>query len=310
LKSLAEVIGEGFRDKDRLVSVVARHLAKQVALDDYVLRGEHNIHPSEMSKENWCPRATFYRLTGVPVLLVPVPLSRQVIFEYGDEIHERWQRWFWEIGLLRGLFRCRWCHNIWSAVSPQECPRCESGRDLLAYAEVPVESEEYLILGSADGDVRRPETEEWVLIEIKSIGAGSIRYEAPNLLSRYTYEHTDEEGKKHTDVDWYDLWQHIRAPFLTHLRQGMIYLFCTGRTEIVFIYEPKFITAQPKEFEISFRREVIEELLEQCLVVKKALDTNRPPKRPVWADPEEPTCKACPYVNICWKTKTPIYVVE
>jgi CRISPR/Cas system-associated exonuclease Cas4 (RecB family) len=80
----------------------------------------------------------------------------------------------------------------------------------------------------------------------------------------------------------------------------MIYCFCGDRKEIVYIYDPKFVTAYPKEFEIKFDREIIVDILDQCLKIKDALEKQRPPKRPIWAEKKEATCKRCPFKKTCW----------
>jgi CRISPR/Cas system-associated exonuclease Cas4 (RecB family) len=292
---LSKILGATYRDKDKLVSGVARHLMKTEEDTD---RRSDCIHPSEASHEGWCPRSTYYRIIGTPAEIQPRKLAFEMAFETGHDAHRKWQHWFWDMGLLKGVFACLNCDLRWWDQSPQFCQRCEVGRNLLYYAEVPVKNEEYLLFGNADGDVVREGGS--VLIEIKTIGTGTIRIEAPKLQERYTYTHTDEDGKTHTGVDWYALWSGIRRPFPSHLRQGMVYCFCYDRKEIIYIYDPKFITAYPKEFEIKFNRLFIEDILDECLKVKSAIDKQRPPKRPMWADETHASCKACPYYSVCY----------
>ena len=287
---LAKVIGQGFRDREKLVSQVARHLMHEKESD----RRQDCIHPSEMAKgEAWCTRATYYRFTGAPAESLPRSLAMEMVFETGHDSHNKWQVWLWEMGILQGMWRCLWCQLYWWDTSPRECPRCFVGEDLIKYAEVPVSNDEYLIAGQADGFVGKP-------IEIKTIGTGTVRYEAPALLKRHSYKHLGTDGKEHAGVDWYRLWQDIRRPFPSHIRQGMIYCFCAEWESMIFIYDPKFLTAHPKEFEVKFRKDVIEDSLEQCLTIRKSLDKGRPPKRPHWAQVEHASCKACPYRGVCY----------
>ena len=288
---LAKAIGAGYRDRDKLVSGVTRHLLKQRDSD----RRDDCIHPSEIAKEQWCPRQTYYRISGAAAAVVPVSLAMQAVFETGHEAHAKWQTWFREMGTLRGRWRCRYCGLRWDAISPIACPRCEVGADLIAYAEVPVENAEYLLAGQADGDVSA--ANGWRLIEAKTIGIGTLRFEAPKLIENATVETSDG----HKVVDWDRLWSNIRRPFPSHIRQGMVYCFCAERDEIVYIYEPKFVTSHPKEFEIKFRRELIEDLLEGCLKVKNALERQRPPRRPEWAEKTCYACKQCPFKKVCWQ---------
>jgi hypothetical protein len=291
---LSKIVGKTYRDKDKLTQQVARHLMLDTGGDD---RRSDCIHPSEASHEGWCPRAVYYRIIGAKAGIVkPHSLAMEMVFERGHDSHKKWQHWFWDMGLLKGLFICRVCNLRWWDQSPYECPRCES--TLLKYGEVPVESPEFLLAGQADGDVVREGGS--VLIEVKTIGTGTLQFEAPNLLKRYTYKHTDEDGVARTSVEWYRLWSGIRRPFPAHLRQGMIYCFCYGRKEIIYIYDPKFITAYPKEFEIKFDKSLIGDVLDDCITVKNALEKGRPPRRPMWATEGCTACKACPYEGECY----------
>ncbi len=292
---LTKALGATYRDKDKLIQGVARHLILNQEVTD---RRSDCIHPSEASHTGWCPRATYYRITGAPAAAEPRKLAFEMAFETGHDAHRKWQNWFWDMGLLRGLFTCLWCGLRWWDESPHTCPRCEVGKDLLRYAEVPVENREHLLFGHADGDVIRPGGS--VLIEVKTIGTGTIRIEAPKLMEKYTYSHKDEDGKSHTGIDWYALWSGIRRPFAAHLRQGMIYCFCYERSEIIYIYDPKFITAYPKEFEIKFKREFIADILDECLKIKSALEKGKPPRRPMWSGEAVTACKNCPYYKVCY----------
>ncbi len=290
----AKVIGQGFRDKDKLISGVTRHLMK--AHDNGRRTGY--LHPSALSSEHFCPRKAYYDIAGVEADVVPRKLHMEMVFERGHDSHDKWQTWFWDMGDLRGMFHCNQCWLTWQATSPWSCPRCEAGRVLLEYWEVPVRNEDHLISGSADGDVWK--ADHWTLIEVKTIGLGTVRWDAPRLLEQYSYSHVDEEGKSHRGVDMEALWAGIRRPFPSHLRQGMIYCFCAGRKEIVYLYDPKFLTAFPKEFEIKFRQDLIQEVLDDCLKVKDHLEMQRPPKRPHWADKTCRTCKECPFKSTCY----------
>jgi CRISPR/Cas system-associated exonuclease Cas4 (RecB family) len=295
MESLAKSLGSTFRDPDTIVSRVARHLMVNEEVTD---RRSDVVHPSEASHEGWCPRAVYYRIAGVAADPSVRPIVFELALETGSDAHRKWQSWLWEMGLLRGMWTCLRCELFWEAVSPFDCPRCEANKQLIRYSEVPVSNEKYLLHGNADGDVWF--VDGWKLIEIKTIGTGTVRIEAPNMMKRFSYTHKGEDGKDHEGVDWQALWRSIRRPFPSHLRQGMIYCFLRGRKEIVYIYDPKFITAYPKEFEIGFRKDLIEDILDECIWVKDALEKQRPPKRPMWAEVKHKTCQGCPYHSTCW----------
>jgi hypothetical protein len=80
----------------------------------------------------------------------------------------------------------------------------------------------------------------------------------------------------------------------------MTYCFCGGRKEMLFLYDPKFLTKYPKEFEIKFRQDMIEDRLALCLVVKDHLEKQRVPKRPMWAEKSHRACKECPFKSTCY----------
>ena len=82
-----------------------------------------------------------------------------------------------------------------------------------------------MIIGHADGIVS--DKKGRTLIEIKSVGLGTIRWEAPDLYNQYTTERLS--------ID--DVWKKLRQPFASHVRQRMLYMHCTGIHELVFLYE-------------------------------------------------------------------------
>jgi hypothetical protein len=144
------------------------------------------------------------------------------------------------------------------------------------------------IAGHADG---------WVvglgdpfLIEIKSIGTGTIRMEQPALLSS-------------NDGDLSKAWRDIRRPFPSHLRQGQFYLELLRRmkesgnyfqdqeipTEIVFLYELKADQSY-KEFVVKADAVVVKDSLDTAYDVVHAVSVGQPPKCP--NNPDK-GCKAC-----------------
>lgn len=297
---LSAALGDTFREPDKITSAVARHLLKTgTSTDLYAERGLQGIHPSEAARKDWCPRASYYRISGAEQQIVPTWFAKEIIYAIGHDIHSRWQRWFQEMRILRGMWECLNCDLVWHDTSPPYCPRCDCGSELIIYREVPLRDEEHLMIGSADADVLYPD-DEWRLIEIKSIGDGTVRIDAPQLVKRHSYKHIDEEGKSHIGVDWYHLWRSISQPFPSHLRQGMLYCFLAQREEIVFIYEAKSLTAEPKEFRVKFRRSVIADVLDDCLKVRAALDSNHPPRRPMWAEIDSKICRQCTFHKTCW----------
>ena len=249
-----------------------------------------HIHPSEMAKADWCPRETYFRMTNEPQSDPEANPSFQMetIFEEGHEIHRKWQTWFWEMGTLFGWWMCVACGEEWEALSPHTCPFCGAIRDAIVYLEVPIEDDEYQVLGHSDGAVH--DRKGKVLIEIKSVGIGTLRFEAPELYQKHI------EG-----LDLKEVWKRIRRPFAAHIIQGLLYLhFKPEYDEIVFIYEFK-PNQSVREFRVRRSESVIADRLAMCKDIVRGLRSGFPPYRPDWATGEDgPKCKGCVYRTTCW----------
>jgi hypothetical protein len=137
------------------------------------------------------------------------------------------------------------------------------------YKEIPLNAEqENLIVGSSDGGIPVHGT----LVELKSVGAGTLRFEEPELLRSHT--HKTISGKSLIDYD--GLWRGINRPFASHQRQGQIYLWLCRYAgldfdRVTFVYESKF-TQGAKEFVVRRRESIIESLVDSAYEIKAALD--------------------------------------
>jgi len=267
----------------RLLGSIERHLLTR---DLDTSRRTDVLHPSELIKNDFCTRAAYFKLNGAVVEPDRPNLRLQNIFEEGHSIHDKWQTWIWQMGNLYGRWECLPCGGNWWGLSPTTCPDCASS--LLRYREVPLVDNSLRIAGHADG---------WVvglgdpfLIEIKSIGTGTIRMEQPALLSS-------------NDGDLSKAWRDIRRPFPSHLRQGQFYLELLRRmkesgnyfqdqeipTEIVFLYELKADQSY-KEFVVKADAVVVKDSLDTAYDVVHAVSVGQPPKCP--NNPDK-GCKAC-----------------
>lgn len=283
---------------------VSRHLIKKQELPSG--RDDEVIHPSEVVKKDWCSRQDYYRMTKVEQTDTDKRRDHssqtEFIFAEGHEIHQKWQTWLWEMGNLQGVFECIACGAKRWMVSPKDCPNCgawafrdyDSGPpQFLRYLEVPAKSAEYLIGGHADGmTVVQPK-----LLEVKSIGPGSIRFLDERLYNRFV---TPDKV-----VDFMGMWKEIRRPFGEHVRQASLYGLLLQEsdhpiTDIVFIYENKQ-TQAVKEFTVTVNRKHVEEILDLCLDLVHAIEVERTPRRPSWATgPEGSKCRDCPWRTLCW----------
>ena len=279
-RSLAKVVGETFRD-DKLVTRTARY-AQQVGDDSYHRPG---IYPAEMSHGDRCHRAIHYRLTDAPKQPQPLSIVTELIFNHGNTSHDWWQDKWWGMGILKGVYHCIGCNLFWEDTSPVLCPRCDLGRRFLEYKEVPFKDDEYGVVGRADADLVADG-----LVEIKTIGIGTIRHEAPHLL--------DKHGE-----NWDAIWRDIRNPFPSHRKQGAMYDFFLKRPVIKFIYDPKFVSAAPKEFDITYNPALIEDILKEIKDIWRTVSAKQVPRRPPWAVKDHVTCTRCPYRKHCYASR-------
>jgi hypothetical protein len=199
-------------------------------------------------------------------------MALQNVFDEGHAIHDKWQTRFYDMGNLYGEWQCVNCSHSWWAQSPTKCSQCEKAKSFIKYREVKLKSlDKYRIAGQADGWIKGIGKE--TLIEIKSIGFGTVRMESPNLAAL-------------ADGHIENAWGMIKAPFKTHRRQGALYLelghqmveagvFKSFPEEIVFIYECKANQAV-KEFTVSRTPEVVEDVFIAAESIVSALDTNTP----------------------------------
>lgn len=172
------------------------------------------IHPSEMARDDWCPRATWHRLSGRTAKPEPLVLRSALIFDTGSEIHRKWQRWFQGMGILWGHWYCLICEESmfsWSNELPiAGCPYGKRTTHQWEYREVPLRDDPNRIAGHADGIVN-PSYAEPVLIEVKSVGPGTLR----NLSVMSDREDDDLSS---------DRFSKITRPARSHFLQAQIYM--------------------------------------------------------------------------------------
>lgn len=237
--------------KGRIVPIVEKELIKERLSST---RDTKHLHPSEICKKDWCPRSSWYTIKGYDKVEKPLTFQTLNIFAEGHNIHNKWQTWLTDAGILE-------------------------------QSEVPIYNDDYLLMGHADGIIK--DSKGKAVLEIKSIGAGTVRMEDYELFSSASSPD--------------DMWKKIRKPFMTHLRQVNLYMYCLGLEDAIFIYEWK-ATQDVKEFSVRYQPEIIEGILSSCRNVVSALDSGIPPMRPSWIeDSSNKTCKNCPYKEVCWK---------
>jgi len=282
-----------YKGDDRILPSLERHVMRAMA-NDGADRRHDVMHPSEMAKKDWCGRHDYFRIIGTPSekeSMANPSFRMNNVFAEGHQIHGKYQDWLWEMGVLHGAWLCLSCHLVWTDTSPRQCPTCSSPR--LMYREVPLFRD--LVGGHSDGAVHG--LDDWDgLIEVKSIGMGTLRMEAPRMYQRYLDGETLE-----------NVWWKIQRPFTTHIKQGQLYLWMSWPRyeEICFLYESKF-HQQVKEFVVAYNPATIAPILETAREVTRAVAQGLPPSRPSWAeDSDSKICKSCPYRRACWNLGAP-----
>ena len=286
-----------YRGKGVLLPQMERHVMKYHVTQD-IRPDDHSLqfmHPSDLCGADWCGRHDYYRIIGTPVERVSrrnPSFRMENVLAAGTAIHNKFQTWLWEMGVLYGDWQCLECGHRYGALSPTVCQFCLSPR--LEYRELPMRRKQMLVEGHADGAVHA----DWWrgLVEFKSIGVNSWRFDAPRLYNRYQAGESAEE-----------IWKGINRPFGSHLRQGQLYLWLSwpAYEEILFIYESKF-HQQTKEFLVSYNKSLIAPILEDVRDVAQGVRAGMPPDRPPWAtDPDGKVCTSCEYRAHCWQLGAP-----
>lgn len=257
----------------RLMGALERHVLSQ-PFDD---RDQSYIHPSDIIKSEWCAIAQYHAIKGNYVeTRDKTTLRLASIFAEGHTIHAKWQNWFKDMGVLYGM---------WSDSTGTSWAVSKDVHKSVDYAEVPLRSDKYMMRGHADGWIKGLGDD--CLIEIKSIGTGTIRMEMPAMLAQYN-----------NDIDV--VWKNIRTPLRSHQLQGQVYLhLChlmveeglleTAPDEIVFIYELK-ANQEYKEFVVKYNAEYTAEIFDKARDVAWAVENNR---EPVCNINLEKGCKRC-----------------
>ena len=260
----------------RLLGDIERHLMARPAGD----RSTTVLHPSEIIKKDFCHRGSYFLLSGYTKIAEKPNLRLQNIFDEGHAIHAKWQRWFQEMGVLYGRFSCISCGFSLFDLGPIECPNC--GKPTMEYKEVTLYDDALRIKGHTDGWVKNIGDD--TLIEIKSIGPGTIRSSAPNLFM-------DANG------DFMKAWNNVRRPFPEHILQGQVYLELMKRMghsvdEIVFLYELK-ADQSFKEFSVKADFELVRHVFDKAESIVKAVEAGIAPE---CTNNPGGTCKQCePY---------------
>lgn len=292
-KKLLEVF-KAPKGNQLLLPVIRKHLLMEVNSVDPD-RDTSHLHVSEMSRSDWCARRAYYRVTGAQVDPVkPMSWSLGNVFAEGNQVQSKYEDMFWSRGWLWGRFKCIDCGESRHTLSPDTCWVCGGN---LAYMETTIVDSSRRLIGNIDIVLMMEDST--VLVEVKTVGLGTVRYSAPALFDRYA------AGAKTLDQVWSD----IHRPFLAHRLQAGMYLALAPELvpelkdveEVRFLYEWK-PSQDVKEFVLT-RDKALEEvgpLLEEATVFNKHVALGKVPLRPNWAAPGGAICGDCPHRTVCW----------
>lgn len=274
------------RSKARATPGKILPLVKEGMLRDFARGNDRRwdvIHPSELSHQaTFCPRSVYLRITEGPLPPQNFDFGLQNIFDEGHSIHAKWQDRLRRYTPLFGNWKCLVCGMLENAVlepGPGGCSRIAG--DLVPhsweYREITLDAEDRaLLVGHADGGFGN------TLVEIKSVGTGTVRIENPSLFR--------ESGN-----DLSALWKGITWPFETHINQGDIYLWICKQNglpfnEVSYLYESKW-NQQIKEFVVPYNEARSMRLIDQAISLKYAVEHK---DEPACRFPDD--CKECkPY---------------
>lgn len=232
------------------------HLEKWMSNREPEFRDYSYLHPSSIIKDDWCQREAWFQLSGHKAIIKPLAFSTANMFNEGHLIHSKWQKYFAEMGVLYGSWTSPGSDRKWNGY----------GAVTDTYHEVPLSLPDLMIKGRADGWIKGIGKD--ALIEIKSVGIGSVRWEASHLLTSYG-----------NDID--KIWAGIKAPFPSHIRQGQLYLHIanlmvergtlkSAPQEIVYIYEWK-PSQLVKEFVVEYFPAASNRFIQRAKTVVDAL---------------------------------------
>lgn len=265
------------RKRTKVIGHVDRHLQTRVPDTS---RPTDVLHPSDMVSKDWCLRASYHLLRGAEPRRFSHPLRTENVFRTGHDIHEKWQGWLADAGVLYGDYKCVVCASegarvVSTSLGYPEHPCGACGYLLWKYDEMKMEIPQLRVSGHTDGgliwggiDPLFSEQAPEQLLEIKSVGTGTLRVYEPSLLRAGCLE---------------EAFKNISRPFGGHNLQVQLYLEAQrvkfgdrAPTSAIILYECK-ANQDTKEFEIERNRDLIEEILDKAYEVVQSVEAGQEP---------------------------------
>lgn len=238
------------------------------------------LHPSEIVGKDWCLRASYHLLRGADPNRVSHPLRLENIFHTGHDIHNKWQSWAADAGVLYGDYVCGVCGASLTRLGwpDEDCQVCDN--DQWRYGEIRLEIPHLRIAGHTDGWLKFHDADDH-LLEIKSVGTGTLRTYEPSLLSAGNLEES---------------FKRISRPFSGHVRQVQVYLEALrlehgglAPDKALILYECK-ANQDVREFVVERNSALVEDVFDRAYEVVMMAEAGEEP--PCSINPDS-TCAKC-----------------
>lgn len=258
---------EAGKSKSRVLSNVERTL---LARPRDTSRSTTVLHPSEMVRDDWCHRASYFLLRGAEP--APEPASRRglkthLVFQVGHAIHDLWQSLFAGMDTLYGTWRCNQCGYLVKKITNEPACALHGTDTTWKYAEVPAVDKELRISGKADGILVG--YGDPLLLEVKSMSKGTFMFEDRDLW--YS-----------SDQNYETAWRNMKSPFSKHVLQAQMYMRLLEGSEIapkeaLILYHSK-PDNEVKEFVVAKSNFGIADIFEAAAMIVDAVSKNTPPQ--------------------------------
>lgn len=212
---------------------------------------------------NYCRRLKVAQLAGkVDLYDTAKKPSEQLTMDIGSAIHELIQNYFWDVGILKGSFKCLKCEKIYhDLVSPTHCPKGgpTHTKKRMVYKEIIMRNNEYLVSGRCDGILVIDDEEH--LMDIKSIKNRTVK----SSDREFCFEDLED------------------GPKPDHVVQLMLYMWISGIHHGHLLYVGKN-NSQIRTFYIPYDYSVIKPYIDEITYIRdlaKSLQNGEKPELPV-----------------------------
>lgn len=250
--------------------------------EDDKKRDHSHFHPSGFGS---CLRKVALEYFGMPKDAEIEPRVRR-IFSAGHTHHDRMQKEFAIMGILRGYWRCKRCgklhgtENKWGIFCPRNCG-CEEvlpddfkskkleRYDLFNYEEISVGSDEYHFGGHCDGVIElvKDSEEDRYVVDFKTIRSEKFEF--------------------------------LNAPDKVYITQIRIYMWLLGINQGIIFYEEKNSHGL-KAYKVFQDPHVVEELKKNSKLLWDLLQKKKIPTIPKYFVIDKKPCTYCDFKKRCW----------